>query len=181
VTQSDGVLAIKVFLVGAVTSMARIEIEEDLLLALAKEKIPRNRLGLEHIQINSRSIFELQAKAAKLKVNAEYVSAIQEISRSFTVEPYYSPDIVRRSFELEPVLPDYIDCIIVASAIELGTDLITEDTRIRKSRSKLEKKYGIGIFTFEDLLKESASGLNTRISGAAFSPPGNLLLKQGST
>lgn len=134
--------------------LARIDIETDLLLALAKKKIPMNRLSFEEIQINSISIFELQAKAAKLKVSPEYVlAAIEEISKSFTVEPYYSPNVVRRAFELKSVLSDYIDCIIVASAIELKTDLITEDSRVRKSRKRLKEKYGIEILTFREILK----------------------------
>ena len=134
--------------------LARIDIETDLLWALAKKKIPMNRLSFEEIQINSISIFELQAKAAKLKVSPEYVlAAIEEISKSFTVEPYYSPNVVRRAFELKSVLSDYIDCIIVASAIELKTDLITEDSRIRKSRKRLKEKYGIEILTFREILK----------------------------
>lgn len=46
--------------------LARIEVETDLLLALAERNIPADQLRLEDIQINSISIFELQAKAAKL-------------------------------------------------------------------------------------------------------------------
>ena len=134
--------------------LARMQIQTDLLSALAEERIPRNRLSFEEIQINSISIFELQAKAAKLKVNPEYVvTAIEEISKSFAVEPHYSPNIIKRAFELKSVLSDYIDCIIVASAIELKTDLITEDSQIRKNRDKLKETYGIEILTFREILK----------------------------
>jgi predicted nucleic acid-binding protein len=135
--------------------LARIEIETDLLRAVAERKIPRSRLSFDQIQINSISIFELQAKAAKLKVDPDYVlAAIEEISKSFTMEPYYSPNVVKRAFELKTtILSDYIDCIILASAVELKTSLITEDSRIRRVRRRILDKYGTEILTFREILK----------------------------
>lgn len=134
--------------------LARIQIQTDLLAALAEERIPRNRLNFEEIQISSVSIFELQAKAAKLKVNPEYVvKAIEEISKTFTVEPYYSSGVVKIASDLKAILSDYIDCVIVATAIELKTNLITEDSRIRKNRDTLNKKYGVEILTYLEVLQ----------------------------
>lgn len=55
------------------------------------------------------------------------------------------PDIVRISFELRKELPDYIDCIIVATAISLGEDLLTEDRLIHRLKNNVEQKYKIKI------------------------------------
>lgn len=135
--------------------LARIEVETDLLLAIAEGRMtPPNQLSLEEVTISSISIFELQAKAAKLGVKPEYVlSAIEEISETFKIEPYYSPKILTRAFELkQTLLPDYIDCIIVATAIESKDGLITEDTRITKKRGMLKEKYDLTLKTYRDLI-----------------------------
>lgn len=139
--------------------LARIDVETDLLLAIAEGRAtPANQLRLEDITISSISIFELQAKAAKLGVKAEYiVTAIEEISKTFKIEPYYAPKIVARAFDLkQTLLSDYIDCIIVATAIESKDELITEDSRITKRRGALKEKYGLSIRTYRDATSKNA-------------------------
>ena len=49
------------------------------------------------------------------------------IMRNFRVIPYHEGAVVRYSCELRKYLQDYIDCVIVATAITLGEDLATED------------------------------------------------------
>jgi len=102
------------------------------------------------------SLFELQAKAAKLNVDPVFTSeAIDIINAEFRVEPFYNSHIIKISKGLLDVLNDYIDCIIVATAIALREDLITEDGRINDNKKELENKYNINIFNYRDLIKKT--------------------------
>ena len=134
--------------------LARIEIDNDFLLAIAEKRGSSNQLSFDRIRINSISIFELQAKAAKLRVKLAYVlDAIEQISKSFRIESYYSPDIIKTAFELrETMFSDYIDCIIVATAIELKDELVTEDSRIIRKKEALKEEYELLVFTSRELL-----------------------------
>ena len=78
---------------------------------------------------------------------------VQVIFQVFDVVEFYRPDVVRISFELRRELPDYIDCIIVATAISLREDLLTEDRLIHSLKGDIERKYGIGIYSHKDVLK----------------------------
>jgi len=55
------------------------------------------------------------------------------IFRSFYVVPFYELKVIRTAHELKGVLGDYIDRIIVASAVALREDLLTEDKDIHDS------------------------------------------------
>jgi len=66
---------------------------------------------------------------------------------------FYRPNIVRVSFELRRELPDYIDCVIVATAISLGENLLTEDRLIHGLKNDIEREYGIRIYSHKDMLK----------------------------
>jgi predicted nucleic acid-binding protein len=136
--------------------LARIEVDTDLLRSLAEKRISEDQLRFEDIQINSISLFEMQAKAAKLGVKAEYVlDAIEAISKSFKIEPFYSPEIIRIAHALkQTVLSDYIDCIILALAIALKEALVTEDSRIWKKRKLLKERFELEIVTFRGLVSK---------------------------
>lgn len=136
---------------------ARIEVKADLLLAIARKAIPPSVLMFEDITISSISIFELQAKAAKLRVKPDYVlSAIAEFTKVFKIEPYYSPGIIKTASILrDTLLSDYINCIIVATAIELNEKLVSEDSKTIRNRQTLKEKYGLQLLNYTELLSAS--------------------------
>ena len=137
--------------------LARIEVNADLLRAIAEEKAAEN-VAFENLALSSISIFELQAKAAKLRVKPEYVSeAISSISENFRIEPYYSPSVIKTSFELRSMIPDYVDCIIIATAVALKEDLVSEDSKIHRKRNILQETFGVSVFRFHDLTKKLPS------------------------
>lgn len=132
--------------------LSRISIDTDLLRAIAENKIAV--VGLEDLGVSSISIFEIQAKAAKLKIKPEYVSeAVSSISDNFRVEPFYAPTIIESSFELKSIFSDYIDCIIVGTAVSLKEDLITEDSKILDRKDILHDKFGVNVSSYATLTK----------------------------
>jgi len=131
--------------------MVGVEIEPDILRACLNG---RTKFSIDDVRLSLVSVFELQAKAAKLGVGAErVVKGVQAILQVFDVIEFYRPDIVRVSFELRKRLPDYIDCVIVATAISLGEDLLTEDRLIHGLKDDVEREYGIRIYSRKDMLK----------------------------
>jgi len=107
------------------------EIPYDSLVRLIKEGY--------RILLSEVSIFELLAKGAKyislglLTPNRVYkgVNSIMYDDRLGKV-PIYSSTIILTSFELRRMLNDYIDCLILSSAIERADALVTEDIHIHK-------------------------------------------------
>ncbi|MEM3608681.1 MAG: hypothetical protein QW238_07445, partial [Candidatus Bathyarchaeia archaeon] len=100
------------------------------------------------------SIFELQAKAAKLMVPAEFVvKAVNVMLNAFKVESFYNPEIIKVSYELKKLIPDYIDCVVVATAITLKESLITEDSLILANAEVIKKEYGVNVLSFKDVVK----------------------------
>lgn len=131
--------------------LARIAIDTDLLEAIARG---RTNLKFDEIAINSISIFELQAKAARLSVPAEFViKAVEVIINSFRTIPFCRNDIIELSYQLREVIPDYLDCIIAATAVAENEDLITEDSLILTQADKLEKEYGIKVMSYKEVVK----------------------------
>lgn len=131
--------------------LARIGISTDLLKEIDEGKI---KLKIDEIKINGISIFELHAKAAKSNIAPIYaIEAIDVINATFKVVPFYNPDVIKISNELLGRIPDYIDCIIVATAIATNEDLITEDRKINDNKSFIKNKYKINIFTYNEILK----------------------------
>ncbi len=129
--------------------LSRIGIDTDLLKAIDDGKTD---LRIEEIKISLISIFELQAKAAKFKVPASNViKAIEVISTAFRIEPFYNPKIIELSQKLLSRLNDYIDCLIVATAVALKEDLITEDSRIIKNRDLIKDRYKVGVFDYSEV------------------------------
>lgn len=130
--------------------LSRIDIDTDLLKAIDEGKV---NLDLYSIKINMISIFELQAKAAKTKIPTNFTAeAIDAINTIFKVEPFYNPEIMKISYSLLEYLKDYIDCIIVATAVVSGEDLITEDSRINYNKKFIKDKYKIDITNYKELI-----------------------------
>ena len=131
--------------------LARISIDTDLLGAIAKGQA---NLELEDITVSLISIFELQAKAAKLMIPAEFtVKAVEAAFTAFRVEPFYEPKIIETSYEMRKIIPDYVDCVIVATAAVMKEDLVTEDSIILKNTEIIQKKHGIKVLSFKDLAR----------------------------
>ena len=132
--------------------LARIGVRTDLLKAIVEGKT--ENIDLKDLKVSLISIFELQAKAAKLGVpSRDTVKAISVILKAFRVIPFYREDIVETAYELYRILDDYIDSIIVATAVALREDLATEDTVIHAHKKELEEEYGIKILSYKDLVK----------------------------
>lgn len=129
--------------------LARIGVRTDLLHAILKNRIP---LKLEELKVSLISLFELQAKTSKLGIPPSYViKAIKVIRGYFTVIPFYEADVVEEAHKLKDVLGDYIDRVIVATAIHLREGLVTEDSEILSIRDLLRKK-GVNVMSFRDLV-----------------------------
>lgn len=134
-----------------VLPLAKIGIDTDVLLAVAEK---RTSLKLDEITVSLISIFELQAKAAKLRVPADVVSqSIEAILENFEVTPFSDPGVVELSFALRGRMNDYIDCVIVATAIQRQEGLMSEDSEIWRERKFLHEKYNLQVFRYRDVLQ----------------------------
>ena len=130
--------------------LTRIAIDTDLLAAMARGEAD---LTLGEVAISLISIFELQAKAAKLAVPVrDTVVAVDALLTAFEVKPFYEPRIVEVGFELRRSIPDYVDCVIVATAAVMEEDLVTEDSLILANREGIREAYGIRVLTFKDIV-----------------------------
>ena len=108
--------------------------------AIAESRL-RIKIDFSDLKLSLISIFELQAKASKLNVPHGIVSrAVDVILRAFEVIPFYRHNITEKAHELRKYINDYIDCIIVATAIVLKEDVVTEDTIIISIRKIIEEK-----------------------------------------
>ncbi len=137
--------------------LAGIDVETDLLRAIVEGKV-KTPISLAELKVSLISLFELQAKAAKLEIPVErVVEAVEAIVNAFEVIPFTGSDIIRAAFRLRRRLRDYVDCIIAGTAIALGEDLVTEDTDIHSIAGELESEYGIKIYSYRSLVKTSSS------------------------
>jgi hypothetical protein len=66
---------------------------------------------------------------------------------------FYNPEIIEVSYKLKKIIPDYIDCVIVATAAVLKEDLSAEDTLILTHREAITEKYGVKVLSFKDVVK----------------------------
>jgi len=133
--------------------LARIDVDTDLLEAVVKGKVD---IRMEEIAVSLISLFELQAKAAKLGVAPSIVSeALEAVNKAFRVIPFYAEEVVEVSFSLRKKIPDYIDCVILATAIVSGEDLATEDSLIHSKKGLIEKEYRVKIHSFSSLAKKA--------------------------
>jgi len=131
--------------------LAQIAVDTDLLVAVARKKTD---IRLEDISVSLISIFELQAKAAKLNVPAKAViRAVDAIMSAFRVAPFYEDRTIEIAQRVRKTVSDYIDCIIVATAISNKEDLATEDSLILEKKGKLLREYNLKVLNFKDLAK----------------------------
>jgi len=118
-----------------------VSIEKDLLKAIVER---RTRIDID--------IDELQAKAVNLNISSQNLAkAIEIINSSIRVIPFYNKEVIEYSYEVYKLLRDYIDSIIVATAISLREDLATEERVILSIKKDLEKTYEIKIYSYKDL------------------------------
>lgn len=130
--------------------LAQIAVDRDLLAAIAKGKVD---LKLEDVSVSLISVFELQAKGAKLRVPAKSViRAVDAIMSAFRVVPFYEAAVIEAGQKLRKTVSDYVDCIILATAVTIKEDLITEDSRILEKRRKLLEEHGLKVLSFQDLI-----------------------------
>lgn len=137
--------------------LSGLEIKTDLLGAIDSGKIP---ISFEDIGVSLISLFELQAKVAKLNLPAKLaIDAIDAINEEFRVEPFYNPEITEIASSLSKQFKDYIDCIILATAIALKEDLITEDSKIIGKKDVIKEKYKINILNYRNLVVAASFGM----------------------
>ncbi len=131
--------------------LSSLEIDTDLLRAVYEGATD---FSIEEIGVSLISLFELQAKVAKLRLPPQLaIDAIGVINKDFRVEPFYEQTVVELADILSRKLKDYIDCLILATAIALKEDLITEDSKIIDIRDAIKRKYGISIFNYREVKK----------------------------
>lgn len=131
--------------------LAQIDVDTDLLVAVARKKAD---LKLEDVSVSLISVFELQAKSAKLNIPYKTViRAVDAIMSAFHVVPFYESGIIETAQRVRKTVSDYIDCIIVATAISNKEDLATEDSLIFEKKEKLFREYNLTVVSFKDLTK----------------------------
>lgn len=134
--------------------LARIRVRTDLLRMIVDGGVGEG-VDLSDIKVSLISLFELQAKASKLGVRPEYViDAVKAVLKAFPIIPYYRDDIIRTAHEVNKMLNDYIDSIILATAITQHEPLVTEDSLIHSQRKTLEEKYGVRILRYADFTNQ---------------------------
>ncbi len=91
------------------------------------------------------SIFELSAKGAKYvkegQLTPERVTkGIRAIAYSDTIEtiPTHETNILLTSFKLRNMLNDYIDCLILSTAMNHCNAILTEDNEIQNLKKNTE-------------------------------------------
>ncbi len=131
--------------------LAQIAVDTDLLAAVANRKTD---FKLEDISVSLISVFELQAKGAKLNVPASsIIRAVDAIMSAFRVVPFYEAGVIEAGQKMKKTVSDYVDCIILATAIANKEDLVTEDSLILEKKGKLLKEYSLRVLSFKDLTK----------------------------
>lgn len=130
--------------------LARVGIDTDLLRAVLED---RTEIRMGELAVSLISVFELQAKAAKLRVPAEVTNkSINAVLDNFEIVPFSEPEVVRLSFLLREQTSDYIDCVIAATAAARKENLASEDSKIWKMRRLLRERYGVEIHRYNDLV-----------------------------
>ncbi|MDE1869152.1 MAG: PIN domain-containing protein [Candidatus Micrarchaeota archaeon] len=114
--------------------------------------MPEEHLYKLNATVSELSLFELQAKAAKLGIDPKHVTeAVDAIISSFKVLPFYAPEVTRIANDLLKRLNDYVDCIIVATAVAMNETLVTEDTKILENKKFIEDKYKIKVKNYKSM------------------------------
>lgn len=130
--------------------VAKIDIDTDLLTLIDEGKV---RISMDDIRISMISLFELQARVAKYKLPPKFaIDAVDIVNSNLKIEPFYNPEVIKIADELSRELGDYVDCLIVATAVALKEDLVTEDREINKKKTMIESRYKIKIFGYKDMV-----------------------------
>jgi PIN domain nuclease of toxin-antitoxin system len=113
------------------------EIQKNALLMLIAEK--------HQISMSQITIFELSAKGAKYikegQLSPERVTrGISAIIYNDAVEtiPMHDTTILQTAFKLRNMLNDFIDCLILSSAMNNSEAIITEDNEIQSLKKSSE-------------------------------------------
>ncbi|PUA34241.1 MAG: hypothetical protein B9J98_01235 [Candidatus Terraquivivens tikiterensis] len=131
--------------------LVRIGVETDLLRAIAENRT-KERISFTDLKVSLISLFEMQAKASRLDIPpSDVIKAIEVILKTFRVIPFYTEKIITLAHKLKELIEDYMDRIILATAIAAGESLITEDSRILSIKDGIRQKYNIQIKTYKDL------------------------------
>ena len=131
--------------------LAKIGVDADLLRAVAEKKA---RLRLGDISVSLISLFELQAKAAKLRIPASVVNdSVRAVLENFDVIPFSESAVVETSFRLRDQMTDYIDCVIVGTAAARHENVASEDSKIWRARKLLRDEYGVTVRRYKDLVE----------------------------
>lgn len=134
--------------------IAKVDIDTDLLTLIDEGRI---NISMDDVSISMISIFELQARIAKYRMPAKLVTdAVDIINDTLKVVPFYNARIIEVADALSREIKDYIDCLILATAIALKEDLATEDSRLLKIKEPVKKKYDISIFNCKEAIKRYA-------------------------
>lgn len=128
--------------------------DTDLLAAVAKKKAD---LKMEDISLSLISIFELQAKGAKLNVPAKStVRAVDAMLSAFRVVPFYEREVIEAAQRVRKTISDYVDCIILATAIASKDDVVTEDSLVLEKKKKLLKDFNLKVLSSRELMTDEA-------------------------
>ncbi len=131
-----------------------VAVKNDLLRAIVDGRV--KGITLDNLAISQISLFEIQAKSVKLRIPVEgVIRAIRAITSTLEVIPFYSKPVIKYSFELYELLGDYVDSVIVATAISTRKALITEDKLILSHKNTLEDKYRVKTYSYNDILAMS--------------------------
>jgi PIN domain nuclease of toxin-antitoxin system len=113
------------------------DMQKDALLTLISKK--------HQILVSQITIFELSAKGAKYikegQLSPERVTrGISAIIYNDAIEtiPIHDTTILQTSFKLRNMLNDFIDCLILSSAMNHSEAIITEDNEIHNLRKSAE-------------------------------------------
>jgi PIN domain nuclease of toxin-antitoxin system len=131
--------------------LAQIAVDTDLLATVAKKK---THVNLEDISVSLISLFELQAKAAKLKIPAKStIRAVDAILTGFRIIPFYESEVIEAAQKIRKTIPDYVDCIILATALATKQEVVTQDSLVLQKKNKLLEEYNLRVLSFSDLVE----------------------------
>jgi hypothetical protein len=94
------------------------------------------------------------------------LKAVQAILAAFRVESLYRREIVEASYDMRKIIPDYLDCVIVATAIVLKEDVATEDSLILReteaiSSQSTSRRHHHSLATYQSVVFWSPSSNGT--------------------
>ncbi|MCE4614502.1 MAG: hypothetical protein F7B60_03110 [Desulfurococcales archaeon] len=79
-------------------------------------------------------------------------NAVDAIFDTIEVIPFYENTILETSYQLYDTVNDYIDSVILATAVMRKESLATEDQIILSLKKEIKDRYGIDVFSYRDLV-----------------------------